>query len=205
MVNKINIIGNGKSSVLYQQSDRKGTTYTCNLPSYTIPEAKATFMVDFKMMNAINEGSVQIPGDWIVGFRPKKWCEMRPAFYMKYAPQIKEFFTDLPPYVANYTDFNCGHMAAYYICKKLKPEEIHMFGFDSIFDFDLYSGTDFYLGSDRTNQNNTRLTNNWRPIWVHMMNEFKNIKFVLYHFHDNAKIKLPSNCEVVVVPKGKKK
>lgn len=205
MTKSINIIGNGKSAVLYQKVEKKGSTYTCNLPPFSVPEAKSTFMVDFKMMNAINEGSVTIPGQWIVGFRPKKWCEMRPSFYMKYAPQIKEFFTDLPSYVNNYTDFNCGHMGTYYICKKFQPDEIHMFGFDSIFDFDLYSSTDFYLGSDRSNQTGVKLTNNWRPIWVNMMKEFPNTKFVLYHFHKNTKIPLPENAEIVVIPKKVKK
>lgn len=205
MAKILNVIGNGKSASLYEKAKNGGATYTCNLPGFNIPEAKATFMVDFKMMNAIDEGSVIVPGEWILGKRPQMWCEQKPNFYLKYAPQIKEFYTTLPKYVANYTDLSCGHMAVHYCANKLKADEIHMFGFDSIFDFDLYSSTDFYLGSDRGVQNNARLTNNWRPVWGNMWKEFSNTKFVLYHFHDNVKVKLPDNVEVVVIEKNKKK
>ena len=38
-------------------------------------------------------------------------------------------------YAKNYTDWNCGHMAVHYACNKLLANEVHMYGFDSIFDF----------------------------------------------------------------------
>ena len=60
---------------------------------------------------------------------------MNPDYYMKVSKQVKEFYTELPNYAANYTDFNCGHMAAHYSANKLKADEIHLYGFDSIFDF----------------------------------------------------------------------
>jgi len=46
------------------------------------------------------------------------------------------------------------------------------------------------LNSDRGDVNNFRLMENWRPIWTQLFNEFKNTKFVLYHKHDNLKIKI---------------
>ena len=104
----------------------------------------------------------------------------------------------LPNYVANYTDFNCGHMAAHYAANKVKADEIHMYGFDSIFDFNLKSCSDFYLGSDRGNMNNNRLANNWRPVWQNMFKEFPNTKFILYHTHDAIKCPVGDNVEIVV-------
>lgn len=199
----VHIIGNGPSASLYDPRST-GLKYTCNLPPFAVPDAKATFMVDFKMMKALYEGSVQVPGNWILGYRPKKWMEMKPGFYMKYAAQIKEFYTEKPDYVDNYTDFNCGHMAVHYAANKLKADEIHMYGFDSIFDPDLRSCTDFYLSSDRSAQNSTRLAGNWRPIWSKMFKEFSNTRFVLYHFHDKTKTPLPSNATVKAIPKKKK-
>lgn len=195
------IIGNGPSAGLTYNPAVKGTKYTCNLPPFGVPDAKATFMVDFKMMKAIHAGELQVPGEWIVGFRPKKWCEMQPSFYLKHAPQIKEFYLDKPEYAETYTDFNCGHMAVYYAAKKLKSDEIHMYGFDSIFDFDLRSCTDFYLNSDRSNMNNARLSGNWRPIWSKMFREFTDTKFVLYYKHDNIKFEIPDNVELKVITK----
>ena len=189
------IIGNGKSSGFYVPD--KGLKITCNLPPFEVNNVYTTVMVDFKMMNAIHKGEVVVPGDWVLGARPHKWMEMRNDFYVKYSKQIKEFYLVLPRYAGNYTDFNCGHMAAHYAANKVKADEIHMYGFDSIFDFNLKSCSDFYLGSDRGNQNNNRLTNNWRPVWKNMFDEFPNTKFILHHIHNAIKFDVGSNVDVV--------
>ena len=74
-----------------------------------------------------------------------------------------------------------------------------MYGFDSLFDFDLRSCTDFYLSSVRDAHNTHRLNGNWRPIWWHMFKEFKDINYKLYYKHDDIKIEpLPDNVEVIV-------
>lgn len=196
------LIGNGKSAGLY--TPQKGLKIVCNLPPLEVPNIYTTVMVDFKMMKAIHDKHLVVPGDWVLGARPKKWMEIRPDFYMKYANQIKEFYTVLPKYAGNYTDFNCGHMASHYIANKLKCDEIHMYGFDSIFDFDITSSSDLYLKSSRDNNNTQRLTTKWRPIWTGIFNEFSNTKFVLYNRTGSpSKIPLPSNVEVYVKKKGK--
>lgn len=194
------MIGNGKSAGLYEKNKKiGGLKYTCNLPPFEIQGVRATFMVDFKMMKAIASGSVIVPGTWILGARPKKWCEMQPGFYMKYAKQIAGFYLELPPYVKNYTDFNCGHMGTHYIAKKHSPEQIHMYGFDSMFGPELFSSTDLYLMSDRSEQNNYRLKNNWRPIWSNLFKEFPKTEFVLHHFHNSIQIpEVPENVTIQV-------
>lgn len=199
MTRVAHVIGNGDSAALYKPS--KGLKVTCNLPPFHVDNVYTTCMVDFKMMKAITEGSVSVPGDWVLGFRPKKWCEANPQFHMKYASQIKEFYTDLPKYAgeggSGYTNFNCGHMAVHYTANRLKADEIHMYGFDSIIDFNLRSSTDFFLQSDRGLTNNNRLINNWRPIWNGLFDEFKDKKFIIHHRHNKVKEKLPDNVEVV--------
>ena len=189
------IIGNGDAWRFYKPSP--GIKMTCNLPPTDIKDVYATAIVDFKMVKAIHEGSVNLNAyDWVLGARPKKYTEMQPAFYMKYAPRIKEFYTVLPPYVRNYTDFNCGHMCTHYVANKLRCDEIHMYGFDSIFDFNLVSTTDFVLDAVRDAMNTHRLANNWRPIWEGLFREFPNTQFVVYHKHGQAKVSLPENVEV---------
>ena len=188
------LIGNGKSSGFYVPSS--GLKITCNLPPFEINNLYTTVMVDFKMMNAIHSGNVVVPGDWVLGARPHKWMEMKNDFYIKYSRQIKEFYLVLPKYAENYTDFNCGHMATHYIANKLKRTEIHMYGFDSNFDFNMRSCSDFYLNSDRGNQNTNRLANNWRPVWSNMFNEFPNTKFVMHHIHDAVKFPISDNVSV---------
>jgi hypothetical protein len=88
-------------------------------------------------------------------------------------------------------------MAVHYAANKVKADEIHMYGFDSIFDFNLRSCSDFYLESDRGNMNTNRLANNWRPVWENMFKEFPNTKFVLHHIHDAIKIKVTNNVHVI--------
>ena len=197
----VHVIGNGDSADLYNKTERKGLKLACNVPPFEVNGIYASCIVDFKMMKAITEGVIDVPGEWVLGFRPKVWMEQHPAFYIKRSPQIKEFFTVKPKYVANYTDFNCGHMAVYYAIKKFNPTEINIYGFDSIFDMNLRSTSDFFMISDRKANNNVRLNTNWRPIWENMFNEFNSIKFKLHHFHGDIKIKINDNVEIVTYGK----
>ncbi len=192
----VHIIGNGDSHNFYKPS--KGFKLTCNLPPREIANVFATCIVDFKMCKAIDDGEVNLDSfEWVMGARPKKYMEMKPDFYMRNAPRIKEFYTVLPKYASNYTDFNCGHMATHYAANKLQADEIHLYGFDSMFDFNLISTTDFVLPSDRDAMNTQRLAENWRPITEGIFREFKQIQFVVYHQHDQAKINIPENVDVV--------
>ena len=116
----VHIIGNGGSSFLYNEEKRKGLKLGCNQIGFNIPEKYASCIVDYKFMQAMTNGEITLPGQWILGFRPKHWMEMNPNYYMKVSTQVKEFYTELPNYAANYTDFNCGHMATHYAANKLK-------------------------------------------------------------------------------------
>jgi hypothetical protein len=118
-------------------------------------------------------------------------------FYLKYAKCVKEFYTHVPEYAGNATNFNCGHAAVHYAANKQKADEIHMYGFDTLFDFNMRSVTDLVLSSDRTKSNNYRLLNNWRPVWRDVFREFSNTKFVLHHNHDNLKIPKLDNMEII--------
>ncbi len=198
----VHIIGNGDSAMLYNKTgEKKGLKITCNIPPFEVPDAYATAIVDFKFISTIHKGELDPPGQWICGVRPKMYCEKNTAFYMKVANRIKEFYTKKPKYAANYTDFNCGHFATYYALEKLKAEEVHMYGFDSILDMNLRSYTDLVLNSDRGAMNNLRLSNNWRPLWQNMFKDFKNVEFNIYHFHNKAKIKHGQNVNIHVIPK----
>ena len=71
-----------------------------------------------------------------------------------------------------------------------------MYGFDSIFDFNLVSTTDLVLNSPRDASNTHRLAENWRPIWEGLFREFPDTQFVVYHNHGHSKINLPQNVDV---------
>jgi len=196
MGRSVHVIGNGDGANLYKPS--KGIKLTCNLPPFPVEDVYATCMVDFKMMGAIAEGSLQVGGEWVLGARPHLWCQKKPGFHMKHAPQIKEFYLHLPEYVKDYTDFNCGHFAVNYALNKLKADEVHMYGFDSIFDFNMKSCTDFYLNSDRADPNSFRLMNNWRPVWEAMFKEYADRKIILHHRHDGLRLDVGDNVEIRV-------
>jgi len=78
-----------------------------------------------------------------------------------------------------------------------------MYGFDSLFDFNLRSTSDLFLNSDRGNSNNNRLANNWRPVWENMFKEFPNTKFILYHKHNAIKCTISKNVHIVTYDKMK--
>ena len=204
MPKTVHVIGNGDSAMFYNEAPRKGLKLACNLPPFPIENLYASCMVDFKMMRHIHKGDVDVPGEWILGARPKAYMEKNSQFHMQRSHQIKMFYTRLPSYAANYTDLNCGHMAVYFAAQHLKAEKIHMYGFDSIFDFNLRSYTDLVINSDRGGMNNHRLANNWRPLWKNMFKDFdgtgkhQHVKFVLHHKHDKLKFKASDNVEIEV-------
>ena len=197
---RINVLGNGNHAGLFRRGT-EGTLLICNMPPMELPpsEVFATCMVDYKMMQALWKGQFALDQyDWILGTRPRHWMQLQGSFYMKYASCIKGFYEVVPEYAGNATNFNCGHFAVHYACNKMNADEVHIYGFDSIFEMDLTSWTDTILHSDRETQNTVRLANNWRPIWTHMFNEFPDTKFVLYHSHNNIKIPISDNVEIVV-------
>ena len=196
MVESVHVIGNGKSASFFDHNS-KGLRITCNLPPMAVENVYATILVDFKMMRAIAEGSVTVPGMWVCGYRPKVYVDDNPSFKMKYARQIREYYLALPKYVNGYTEFNCGHVATHYTASKFKPKEIHMYGFNSMFDADVSSCTDFYLESDRREFNNYRLTNNWRRIWPQIFAEFPDTNFILHNKHNNIKFSIPKNVSII--------
>lgn len=197
MPKTVHVIGNGDSAMFYNDAPRKGLKLACNLAPFPIENLYASCIVDFKMMRAIKKGDVDIPGDWVLGARPKVFMEKNTAFQMQRSHQIKMFYTRLPSYAANYTDLNCGHMAVYFACQHLKAERVHMYGFDSIFDFNLRSFTDTFINSDRGGMNNNRLANNWRPLWQNIFKDFNDrTEFIIHHMHDALKFKIGDNVKI---------
>ena len=204
---RVNVLGNGDHASLFERGT-KGKLLICNMPPFEIPnrEVHATCMVDYKMMHALWKGEVKLDMyDWVLGTRPRHWMEMNPAFYMKYAPKIKAFHQHVPDYAMlpgqtraqAATNYSCGHMAVDYACRVMKATEVHIYGFDSIFDTNLRSYTDLLLESDRSAQNTHRLANNWRPVFSYLFNEFDKTKFFLYHSHNRIQIPIGDNVTIV--------
>jgi len=198
-MSEVHVVGNGPSSAIFTKTpvSNEDKIIACNLPPFTINRVYGYMIVDFKMMRAIREGSLMVPPEWILGFRPKMFCDSDPMFHMQHASKIKEFYTTLPDYVPNYKDFSCGHAAVHYAATKLRPRVIHMYGFDSIFDFDSTSCSDLYLPSSRDLINTNTLTASWRRIWPALWREFPTIDFKLYGRHVDVKIPLGKNVEAI--------
>ena len=209
MTKKVHILGNGDMAQMMPEAtryERDGKLLVCNQPPFEVRNVYATCIVDFKMCFALNEGSINLDGYyWVMGNRPKVFTEANPSFGFKHAGHIREFYTTVPKYAGKgnqgATNFNCGHMATHYAATRHRPDEIHMYGFDSIFDHNMRSYTDTVLSSDRTDTNNYRLLDIWRPIWTGIFEEFKETKFVLYHKHPNPKVFTPPNVEFVTKTK----
>ncbi len=205
---RVNVLGNGDSWSLFEQ-DTQGELLVCNMPpiKFKPHEVFASCMVDFKMMVALEKGEVTLDQyDWVLGTRPRRWMEKSPTFYLKYSQNIKGFHTHVPPYAQlpghkleeAATNYSCGHMAVDYACRSMRATEVHLYGFDAMFDMNLASHTDKYLKSDRSALNVHRMASNWRPIWGKFFNEFSNTKFVIHHVHSDIKFKLPKNVTIEV-------
>ena len=205
---RVNVLGNGDHWKLFKRGT-EGKLIVCNMTpiDFDSDEVNATCMVDFKMMKALFEGKSNLDKyDWVLGTRPRKWMEMQPQFYMKYAQNIKGFHTHIPAYAQlpghtiaqAATNYSCGHMAVDYACRTMKATEVHMYGFDSMFDMNLRSHTDNFLESDRGPLNTHRMSSNWRPIFGKFFREFDKVKFFIYHSHDGLKFKAPDNVTIVV-------
>ena len=206
MSSKVHILGNGDQAILMPQKARMGQDgklVICNQPPFEVRNVWACALVDFKMMKALQEGSVILDQYmWVCGNRPKMHMAKNPTFNIQHSHHIREFYTDVPKYCGPNpaeaaTNFNCGHFATHYASRRLNADEIHLYGFDSLFDHNMRSFTDLVLPSDRGKNNNYRLLDVWRPIWTKIFSEFSDIKYKLHHKHDNIKITLPSNAEVV--------
>jgi len=205
---RVNVLGNGDNAGLFKRGT-EGKLLICNMPPFEIPknEVHATCMVDYKMMKALSEGKVRLDMyDWILGNRPRHWMELAPAFYLKYSQNVKGFHLHIPEYAMlpgqdqaqAATNYSCGHMAVDYACRKMKATEVHIYGFDSIFETNLRSFTDLLLESDRSPQNTHRIASNWRPVFTYLFNEFPDTKFYLHHKHDKLKIPVGDNVKVIV-------
>lgn len=203
-----NVLGNGDNAHIYKRGT-KGKLLICNMPPFEIPntEVFATCMVDYKMMLALAEGQIALDMyDWILGTRPRHWMEMQPSFYLKYAQKIKAMHTHVPKYAQlegqnpqqAATNYSCGHMAVDYACRVQNATEVHIYGFDSIFDTSLRSYTDLLLESDRSSQNTHRIASNWRHVWPSLFREFANTQFFLYHSHDRIKFPVGENVTIIV-------
>ena len=78
MKRTVHVVGNGDHAGYFWNEPRHGMRLCCNVPPFSVPNSYATIMVDFKMMKAINEGSVTIGGEWIIGMRPKIYMQNKP-------------------------------------------------------------------------------------------------------------------------------
>ena len=201
----VHILGNGyKYNLWNKYKNKKGEILLCNKPPFDVPEAFATCFVDFKMMIAIHEGRIDISEyKWLLGSRPFQYYQEHPDFAKRWQYQIRDVHTNIPAYAQDRMYFNCGHMAAHYAGQKMKAEEIHMYGFNSLFDFDLKSHTDRVMGSRKVGGVTKMQITMWRPIWEGLFNEFSDTQFILYHDHDQIRLNKPDNVEIKVHGKGK--
>ena len=99
----VHILGNGDKAVFWNnvEKSKEETKLICNLPPFEVPikDIYASVMVDFKMMAALTEGSLNLDSyRWVLGNRPKIWMTApgKSTFYFKYAPNIREFYRTVP-------------------------------------------------------------------------------------------------------------
>ena len=130
----VQLVGNGDNASLFFKEPRPGMKLTCNLPPFNVAGVYATVIVDFKFMKAIQDGSLQCPGDWILGMRPKIHMDRNPTFYVKHSHQVKEFYTELSYITREFVEYT-----TYVRALEMTTEEIIQNKELFLFDTDKYN------------------------------------------------------------------
>ena len=201
----VHVIGNGPSSFLYNEDVRKGLKLSCNSAPFHVEGLWASCVVDMKYTNNIKAGLVTPQADqWILGHRPKKLLENPKYVHFRHRVSnfIKEYYLDLPEYAgkgeAGYKNLSCGHFAVHYACNRLSADVVHMYGFDSLFEYTANSCTDMNMQETRNPVVDKEIVPVWRRLWNDMFNDFSETKFNLHYKNNKLKIDNRENLNIIV-------
>jgi len=149
MVNKIDIIGNGASNHLYTPRNRQ--VIACNVPQHKFY---------YNVLSIIDNKPVH----WM---RTTKWTPQKPVYCTPVIAELAKKVNlagDWFPVYEEKHRWNSGHHAVY---KHRTANEIHLWGFDSMFSDNLTSQCDAII------PRSTRppLNKHWHPIWCEILDQ----------------------------------
>ena len=162
------VIGNGESNSLY--TPQSGTIMVCNIPKHNHPFDLYS-IIDTRVIQYLMKEKLELLDKPVWGTQVVK------DFAKK--NKIKGEFLHV---YENIHRYNSGHHAVFWLSKKYN--EIHIWGFDSMWSDDLLSQMD-----DRVKRpKRPPLNKQWRPHWNNL---FKKYPLVKYYIHQ------PTNTETV--------
>jgi len=166
MAKIINIVGNGSSSRLFKHMGL--FTVACNIPPKNI---------QYNTLSIIDNQP-------ILWMKTNSWQPRVPVLCtesVKNMAQSKGRTGDWRAVYEKTSRWNSGHHAVKYFCETQSVDQIHLWGFDSVYTEDLTSVQDSVIIRHRR----PNLNQHWRPIWNTLFDSFPNTEMI---FHTNTRI-----------------
>lgn len=158
---KICIIGNGSSNHLYSKNkDKYDLVICCNIPQHGY-KWDIISIIDPQPVRVIEKSKLNLG---------KIWC---PPDTHKTASN-KNLLGDWNPVYKRKPWYNSGLIAVDYVCQKYKGlKEIHLWGFDSIYQDYFHSQMDNLVPRKRKKN----LNKYWVPKWKEVVSKYSNVIF----------------------------
>ena len=170
---RIHIVGNGNSWTDFKKIDQDD--YVIGTNATKCKEANVTLLSDIHICEKIKEGKVQVNVPVVVNKHVETWINSNPGYLEIYDIQVR--FKDITP-----LEYSSGHYAAIWGIIKFEPEEIHIWGCDSLFEPHTRSYTDEIVV--HPSKHNTKLMKScaerWRRAWNKIEKEYGPTKFIFH-------------------------
>ena len=169
---KICVIGNGSSNSLYSKNtDNFDLTICCNIPQHGFK---------WDIISIIDPQPVRIIKDRKLNLG-KIWCPPdthRTATSQKLLGEWEPVYKRKPWY-------NSGLLSIDYVCEKYKNlEEIHLWGFNSLYEDSFHSQMDNLVPRKRKKN----LNKHWVPKWKEVVSKYPSVNFYA-HIPSDEKLK----------------
>ena len=161
---KICIIGNGSSNFLYNKNIEKfDLTICCNVPQHGF-KWDVISIIDPQPVRIIDQKKLNLG---------KIWCPPD----TKRTATSKKLLGDWQPVYNRKPWYNSGLISIDYVCQNYKNlEEIHIWGFNSLYQDNFHSQMDNLVPRKRTKN----LNKYWIPKWEEVIGKYSNIIFYIH-------------------------
>lgn len=173
---RVHIVGNGPSWIQYKKIDKDDVTIGCNITR--AEDASYTTLSDLRLVYKIREKKVFVNCPVLVNTKVHNYLTKDPKG-IAIGLEIKDVYQRLE---VERLEMSSGHYAARWAVKHIKPEEVHVWGVDSMFHNHMLSHTDEIVEHTIKSDEKGMAKNSaiWRRAWKDIENENPTVKFI-YH------------------------
>jgi hypothetical protein len=174
---KLHVIGNGPSHIAFDESD--GIRVGCNF-AHADRGLTWTMIADIKPVKKLYEG-VALPCPAVLSERASAFVagktlklDERRLTIHKVVPFLRR------KAIHDRWGMNSAQHAVWYGIEEFQPDEVHLWGCDSLWSTNIESTTDQIVHKDLTFMNSQHIYLVWRQYWNYIFNYHPNIKFYVH-------------------------